>query len=51
MSHSLGKNPGFQTSGVPVITFGHARHAGKGLHYASKGCHSSPELKAWGFLA
>jgi hypothetical protein len=25
--------------------------AGKGLRFASKGCHSSPGLKAWGFLA
>ncbi|OGP94282.1 MAG: hypothetical protein A2157_00995 [Deltaproteobacteria bacterium RBG_16_47_11] len=23
----------------------------KGLRFASKGCHSSPGLKAWGFLA
>src|SRR4030043_845304 len=33
------------------MTFGHARHAWKGLRFAPKGCHSSPGLKAWGFLA
>jgi hypothetical protein len=33
------------------MTFDHARHAGKGLRFAPKGCHSSPGLKAWGFLA
>jgi hypothetical protein len=33
------------------MTFDHARHAGKGLRSAPKGCHSSPGLKAWGFLA
>jgi hypothetical protein len=26
-------------------------YAGKGLRFASKGCHSSPGFKAWGFLA
>ena len=26
-------------------------YAGKALRFASKGCHSSPGLKAWGFLA
>jgi hypothetical protein len=26
-------------------------YAGKGLRFAPKGCHSSPGLKAWGFLA
>jgi len=26
-------------------------YAGKSLRFASKGCHSSPGLKAWGFLA
>jgi hypothetical protein len=33
------------------MTFDHARYAGKGLRFAPKGCHSSPGLKAWGFLA
>jgi len=27
------------------MTFDHARHAGKGLRFAPKGCHSSPGLK------
>jgi hypothetical protein len=26
-------------------------YAGKSLRFASKGCHSSPGLKPWGFLA